>query len=501
MCINFADNLHISNYFYSTFMRFQLLGAVLLSIAIATPGQAWSQNDIAQTDTLILSLDQCIAIALDENPTIKVADMEIERVDYSKKEIIGQLLPTISFDANYSRTIEKQVAYMNMDAFKGLGSLGSTEDSEGQSDSEATSSRSSGDGGIKMGLDNTYSMGFTAALPIIAPQLWKSISLSDKQIMQNIESARKSRLSLVNQVKNAYYTLLLAEDSYRVVQESYDNAKFSHEVYQKRFKVGAASEYDVLRSSVTVKNIEPQLAQSEIAIKQARLQLLILMGMNNNVPFKTTARLADYESTMYDNTLSLSRSIAENSDLRMLDIQTETLKDALSVQKMAWLPTLALTANYNWTSSTNGTPFKNIKWNPYSTVGLTLSIPLFQGGQRYTRIKQASIQVQEMKWQRENLERTLHMQVDVAIDNIQMNVKQIASNSESMSQADKAHQIMEKSFEIGAASYLDLRDSELALTRAQLAYYQSIYDYLVANSQLELLLGNADLEKYSSLNE
>lgn len=479
-------------------MRFQLLGAALLSIAIASPVQAWSQNDYAQTDTLVLSLDQCIAIALDENPTIKVADMEIERVDYSKKEIIGQLLPTISFDANYSRTIEKQVAYMNMDAFKGLGSTGG---SEGESDSEATSSRSSSDGGIKMGLDNTYSMGFSAALPIIAPQLWKSISLSDKQIMQNVESARKSRLSLVNQVKNAYYTLLLAEDSYRVVQESYDNAKFSHEVYQKRFKVGAASEYDVLRSSVTVKNIEPQLAQSEIAIKQARLQLLILMGMDNNVPFKTTARLADYESTMYDNTLSLSRSIAENSDLRMLDIQTETLKDALSVQKMAWLPTLALTANYNWTSSTNGTPFKNIKWNPYSTVGLTLSIPIFQGGQRYTRIKQASIQVQEMKWQRENLERTLQMQVDVAIDNIQMNVKQIASNSESMSQADKAHQIMEKSFEIGAASYLDLRDSELALTRAQLAYYQSIYDYLVANSQLELLLGNADLEKYSSLNE
>ena len=211
--------------------------------------------------------------------------------------------------------------------------------------------------------------------------------------------------------------------------------------------------------------------------------------------------MSDYEETMYDNTLSLSRSIADNSDLRMLDLQTKSLKDALSIQKMAWYPTLALTANYNWTSSTNGTPFKHINWNPYSVVGLTLSIPIFQGGQRYTRIKQASIQVQEMKWQRENLERTLKMQVDVAIDNIQMNVKQIASTSESVKQADKAHQIMTKSFEIGAASYLDLRDSELALTRARLAYYQSIYNYLIANSNLELLLGYADIEKYSNLNK
>ncbi len=50
-------------------------------------------------------------------------------------------------------------------------------------------------------------------MPIIAPQLWQSIKLSDRQIYRNVEAARKSRLELINQVKNAYYTLLLAEDS------------------------------------------------------------------------------------------------------------------------------------------------------------------------------------------------------------------------------------------------------------------------------------------------
>ncbi len=479
-------------------MKFQSLGATLLSFAIAVPAYV-SAQETANVDTLALSLDQCIAIALDDNPAIKIADMEIERVDYSKKEIIGQLLPSISFDATYSRTVEKQVAYMNMSAFKGLG--GSSSSGSESSDESTTTSKSSGNNGIKMGLDNSYAMGFTAAMPIIAPQLWKTLSLSDTQILQNVEAARKSRIDLINQVKAAYYGLLLAEDSYKVILESFENAKFNHDVYLKKYQVGTASEYDVLRSSVTMKNIEPELSQAEIAIKQARLQLMILMGMEASVPVKTTTKLSDYEETMYDNTLSLSRSIADNSDLRMLDLQTKSLKDALSIQKMAWFPTLALTANYNWTSSTNGTPCKHINWNPYSVVGLTLSIPIFQGGQRYTRIKQASIQVQEMKWQRENLERTLKMQVDVAIDNIQMNVKQIASTSESVKQADKAHQIMTKSFEIGAASYLDLRDSELALTRARLAYYQSIYNYLIANSNLELLLGNADIEKYSNLNK
>ncbi len=258
----------------------------------------------------------------------------------------------------------------------------------------------------------------------------------------------------------------------------------------------------MLRSSVQVKNVEPELLQAEIAIKQARLQLAILMGVDAANVIEASTSLSDYEGDMYEKTLSLETgSIEGNTDLRSLDLQTRTLRNALSIQKMSWYPTLALTASYNWTSSSNGNPLRNFRWDPYSVVGLSLNFPIFEGGQRYHKIKQARIQVDEMAWQRENLERSIRMQVELAVDNIQKNVRQIASNSESVAQAVKAHEIMEKSFEIGAASYLDLRDSELALTQARLVYYQAIYNYLVANSELELLLGNADLEKYKNLAE
>ena len=219
--------------------------------------------------------------------------------------------------------------------------------------------------------------------------------------------------------------------------------------------------------------------------------------MDATIDIRPTSKLSDYEGSMYGDVLGIHRDISGNTDLRMLDIQKKQLGNALEVQKMAWYPTLALTANYNWTSMSNGSPLKNFRWNPYSMVGLTLSIPIFEGGQRYTRIKQAEIQLNEIDWQRADLVRSINMQTDLAIDNINMNVKQIASCSESVRQAEKAHDIMQQSFEIGAASYLDLRDSELALTRSRLAYYQAIYNYLVAGSDLELLLGNADLSRYS----
>ena len=442
-----------------------------------------------------LTLDDCLRIALSENPTVKVADMEIERLDYSKKEVIGQLLPSIDFGANYNRMVAKQTMYMNMDAFGG----GAGGDSDNNPDAEASQSRASGrgDGGIKVGLDNSYSMGFTGSLPLIAPQLWKSLQISDAQILRSYEAARQSRQQLVNQVKSAYYALLLANDSRKVIQESYDMAKLTYDTYSKQYALGAASDYDVLRTSVAMKNIEPQLMQADISIRQARLQLLILMGVDSTFDFTVTDRLANYEGSMYERTLSIDPDYSQNMDLRLLDIDTDILRRNLKIQKLAYSPTLALTANYNWTSMNNGSPFKNLRWNPYSSIGLSLSVPIFSGGQRYSKVKQAQIQVEEMRWQRENLERSVDMQVKIAIDNIKMNVKQIASCAESVGEAERAHTIQERSFDIGATNYLNLRDSELALTQARLAYYQAIYNFLVAHSNLELLLGNAPIEKYS----
>ena len=442
---------------------------------------------LVSAENVQLSLEQCLEIALSDNPTVKVADMEVQRLDYSKKEVIGQLLPTIDFGANYNRTLEKQTMYMNMDGFGGMGG------DSGDSDEGTTRARSGGDGGIKVGLDNSWSLGFQASLPLIAPQLWKSVTVSDTQILRSLEAARQSRQNLVDQVKSAYYGLLLAQDSRIVIQESYDMARLTHETYVKQAAAGAASDYDVLRTSVAMKNIEPEIIQADIAIRQARLQLLVLMGVDSAFEFEAATKLADYEKTMYDEVFALEADYSNNADLRLLDIDTKLLQQQVAMKKLAFVPTLALSANYNWTSMSNGSPVSGFRWSPYSMVGLTLSVPLYHGGSRRNSLKAATIQANEMKWQRQNLERSIAMQTEIAIENIKLNVKQIASSSESVAEADRAHTIMEKSFEIGAASYLDLRDSELSLTRARLAYYQAIYNYLVAGSKLELLLGTAEI--------
>ncbi len=417
-----------------------------------------------QVDTLRLSLDQCVRFSLSDNPTVKVNDMEITRVTYAKKEVMGQLLPSLSFSGQYTRNLSLQTIYMD------TGSGSST--------------------GIKMGRDNQYSTGFSATVPLVMPTLWKSLRLSENQILQNMEKARANKLSLVNQVKNAYYALLFAYDTRRVLLDSYATAQFDADVFEKQFKLGVASEYDVLRARVEVTNLEPSILEVENSIEQLGLQLKLLMGMDVSTPIALSQTLEDFKVQMYDRTLATDTSLTRNTNLRTLELQTDALRKTVAMRKAAWYPTLSATANLMWNSMSNGSPFKNFQWNKTSSVGLTLSLPIFQGGQRYFRQKQAEIQLDEMKWQRENVERGLHLQVRTAVDNINKSLKQIESNAAGVRQATKARDIMQESFKIGSATFIQLRDTEDALLSARLAYYQTIFNYLVAESDLEFTLGN-----------
>lgn len=427
----------------------------------------------AQSDTLRISRQECVAIALSESQTLKVADLEVKKTDYSKKEVLANLFPAIDFTGAYQRSIELQSMSMNM------GGVSQT---------------------IKMGTDNNWNMGFSASMPLINASLWKSIGLSDTQILQSLESARASRLDLVNNVNKAYYALLLAIDSREVIRQNYELARLNAEIYERQFKAGTASEYDMLRSQVQVTNVEPELLQADIAVRQCQLQLAVLMGIEPTAVLMPNVKLSDMQQEMYGYHMDDDRSLRNNTSLRSLDINRKLAVQNVGLQKMAWVPTLAATFNLNWNAMSNGNPFKNQHFNPYSNVGVALQIPIFHGGAKFQKLRQAKVQLTQIDLQRETLVNSLNMQVELALDNINRQVNQIASSEQGMQTAAKAREIMQKSFEIGAATYLNVRDSEMALTSAQLSYYQAIYNYLVSTSELDTLLGREEALGIQNIN-
>jgi len=91
-----------------------------------------------------------------------------------------------------------------------------------------------------------------------------------------------------------------------------------------------------------------------------------------------------------------------------------------------------------------------------------------------------------------NLERALWLSVTSNLNNIDKALADFESSNESVKMATRAFSIVQKQYEVGLATWLQLSDVELALLHSNLMYYQSIYDYLVAQAELEFVLGKND---------
>lgn len=437
--------------------------ATLLGLLSLSPAVCQERLE-TKGDTIHLTLDQAIKVALDQNPTIVVDSMELLRTNYAKKETLGSLYPSINFGGSYTYTIKKQTMSM------GLGGQTQT---------------------IKMGTDHNMSVGFNAGMPLINVPLWKSIKLTEESINAKREEARETKINMVSTITEAYYQLLNAKDSYKVLQSSWNTANENLRITRARFKNGMCSEYDTIQADVQVKSIEPSLIATKRGIELATLNLKIQMGLPDDYPITVDGSLVDYEKQMFNeiNLNDIDTTLSDNPIIRQLDANTRLLAKKLEVTKAQWYPTLSLSAVYNWIAM--GDDFTGNDWNPYSTLGLSLNFPLFQGGSRYYKQKQAEVQLNEMQYTKEDTKRKLKLGLQNSLNNLRVAIETINTTKAAVSSAQKGLAISQKRYEVGSGTTLELTSSQNALTNAELKYLQAIYDYIVAKNNVDEVLGNA----------
>lgn len=437
-------------------------------LAVLLPAVAFGQAN--SDSTVYLNLDKALEIALASSPVVKVVDKEITKQEYSKKGVLANLFPTVDFSANYNRTIKKQVMYMDAGMSGGMG--GNTE------------------AGFEVGRSNTWSAGFSASMPIVSATLWQQLSVSADAVELAVEQSRSSKLSMVSQVKQAYYGVLLANDSYKVFKETYDNAMENYIDVKQKYDQGLVSEYDLIRANVSVKNAEPNMYDAENSIVLAKWRLKALMGVDLDMQIECEGNLMDYVDRLYTDYMSVDTTmIAGNSSLRQLDIQHSQLVKSKKIAQAAYYPSLNLSFSHQWMAMSDNFKFSNYRWNPYTTFGVSLNIPIFSGGSRYSSLKQSQIELEQLELNRLDTERNLMVSVRQYVDQMKTSIKQYQASSEGVSEAQKGYDIALKRYDTGAGTLLEINDSQLALTVSQNNRNQAIYSFLVAKASLDEMLG------------
>lgn len=434
---------------------------LLATVALCAFGIAKAQNAQAAKDTLTLTLDKALTIALDENPTMKVAAEEIALKKVAGKEAWQGLLPEASIAGSLDHTIKAAEMKLN-------------------------------DMSFKMGQDgtNTANAGLSINLPLFAPAVYRTMSMTKTDIELAVEKSRASKLDLVNQVSKAYYQLMLAQDSYDVLLGSYKLAEDNFNIVNAKYEQGAVSEYDKISAEVQMRSIKPNVISAANGVTLAKLQLKVLMGITADVELKTEDSLTNYETAVFANQLKDEEvGLENNTTMKQLDLNMKMLEKSLKVAKSSFIPTLSMSFSYNYQSLYNpNINFFEYNWSNSSSLMFNLSIPLYKAS-NFTKVKSARIQMRQLDWNRIDTERKLNMEIVSYRNNMAASSEQVVSNKENVMQAEKAVLIAGKRYDVGKGTVLELNSSQVSLTQAQLTYNQSIYDYLIAKADLDKVLG------------
>ncbi len=421
-------------------------------------GRIQAQN----TDSVHVNLEKAIEIAMSESPTIRIADRDVQIKQMYKKEQIVSLFPDVSLSSSYNRTMLKQSMAMD---FGG----------------ETTT--------MTIGQDNSYSVGLDYSLPIIAPALWTNLKLCSQDIELALEAARSSKIELVNQVKQAYYSYLLAKESLDVMQKSYANTQASNKMVTDSYNQGLVSEYEKLSSDVSLQSMRPSVTSAIKTLRLANLNLKVLLGMNLDEPVIFDGELTDYEQEILQATLPSDTELQldSNSSLRQLDLNIQELEQSRKITIASSCPTLALAGSLQYSGmGDDGLTFTNY---PYSYIALSLQVPIVSWAATSYKLKQSDLNIANMQDQRLNTERQLKVSMQSYLDDMQQAIEDIASDRETMIQAQKAYDIAQRRYEVGLNTWLDLNNAELTLTNTQLTYSQSLYNYISAKASLDAVLG------------
>lgn len=427
-------------------------------------------SSVAQNNGEVLNIDlkTALSMAEDKNPTIKIAEMEIQRVDYSKKETWGNLLPSVSATGQYTNNVMKSVMFMPASMSAAFG----------------------GKSYMEVGYKNSFTGTVSASMPLVNFALWEQLKSKQTEMDLILEQARASKIDMRKQVTDAYFGVLLAESSLRVLQQSIDNAKTTLQTTKISYEQGVSSEYDYIRAQVQVNNLNPSYLSAKNGVELAKLQLKMLLSIPMEQEIGVKEQLVDYEDNLkllekYEN----DRLTQYNSTLRQLDLNIQSLQHSLKMTKYQHLPTLSAFGQYVYQTQAEDFKFQDYKWVSSAAVGLTLSIPIFNGNTIINKTKQVGLSLKELQLQRDYVSEAQDLQITSALDNMRTANEQLLVNKEAIAQAEKGYEIAKVRYNTGSGTILELNDSELALTQSRLNYQQALYNYLIAEATLEQVLG------------
>ena len=397
-----------------------------------------------------LSIDLATKIALENNPSIKIAYSNVDYSNASLRLSRSNYFPLLGIIGSASRT---EGAFVFNPSFP-------------PRDQQY----------------NNYTAGFQLQQLIYDfGRTSNKVSASGDLVSSSLYDLKSATEDLIMLVEINCYTYLQAQYLEKVDREALAQTEEHLKLAEAFYKAGTQPEYDVTKAQVDVANAKLNLIHSQNQIKVSKLLLENSLGVKIPNEFIITDSLK-YDSLKISIDSVKSVALDNRTDLKSLQLKLAAQKSLVSSVWSQNLPSISAFGNYNW----NGFNFPLYsRWS----AGINLSIPIFQGFS-------VSAQVQQAESQEKNIEASIEQLTLSILSEVQENYlavidaeNRIAAAKQLVLQAEENFRLATQRYKAGVGSATEITDAQLALSNARYSNIQAHYDYLTSLVSLKRSMG------------
>ncbi len=416
----------------------------------------------SQQNKLSLTLEQAVKTALENNHDIKQVKLDRLKADEQVKQTYGEsVLPSVEGFATYTRAIQRP---------------------------EYTSSVPFSSGSIISGTFNNVVAGVQIDQPLLTGSMFLATKIAQTYAQISESFKQYSESELVLKVKDAYYTLLFAQEFVSLSELQNKRAQENYTKTKQMNSVGVVSEYDLIKANVQLQNSIPIVSEAKNQMKLAENNLKLLMGLDREIELSTAEKLI-YNKIDFAGPV-LTKVNENNQSIKQSLLQTKMNELSLSLESTRYYPELRAFGNWQMQALENDD--KSIgRWHYINSIniGLNLRIPIFKGFATDARNELAQLEYQKSIEALAKVSKEVANNYENTILTIRKTAEQIDSYKLAVDQAEKGFQIANTRYSSGMSTQLEITNAMVDVTQAKLNYAKVIHQYYVLNAQLDFLIG------------
>lgn len=470
-----------------------LVGSWLLGLPLHAQSQ---QSRQVQSFTL----EQCIEYAIQNSVNMQNSQIDQQIANSKVKETIGIGLPQISGSVNATNNPQLPRFFGTKQRLFGFSGLPADQYQNffpGLGNDEVMASQNF------FQLKNSLNGSVTVNQLIFNGSYLVGLKASSAYKDLAIKSTLQTKEQTIELVTKAYYSALINRERMQLFENNITRVDTLLRNTTALNKNGFAESIDVDRIQVTLNNLITEKAKFERMQTYSIEFLKFQMNYPMDQPLELSGDISSISVDLVLDNYLKDWNIENRPDYQVLQVNRKLQDLNVRNKYAAGMPVLSASANIGYSKQSTGfgalfAPANSFpeqygigpgKLYPYSSIGLTLSVPIFSGLQRSYQLQQEKLKLQKVDNSFKQLKSSVDLQIKQAVILYENSIQTLESQKKNMVLADKVARVTKIKYQQGIGSNLEVVDAESSLKESQINYYNALYEALVSKVDLDKAFG------------